>query len=219
MAKKPAALNTESPVKLDPKDCKAAAKAVDVLLAKNRKKVKKKSVSAAEKPKPRKEKIPREPHQTRPTPAEENAEIERRFAVWDYFKNGVSQRSISKHLEERGFKRHSLGTVHSDVQWCLDYQTNALGLSIEQWRANELAVLQDIRFTYMSLMKRTGFNVLQEDKTDAAKIVLATHDKLCKLLNLHKEPKVMLGMDDELAKLLGISPDQLPKPDGEQPES
>ena len=171
-------------------------------------KVSRKSVkkdSAKLKPK---QKTPRKPHQTRPTRQEEAEIIERRYLVWDLFRAGASYRQISTHLIDKGIKTASVGTVFSDVQWCLDLQHEGVGLSVVQHIENEVAIVNDVQFNFYPIMqnKKNSFKMRKE----SSEVVMGCVEKRAKLRNLYKAKQIKLSVDDELAKLLNIAAEELP---------
>lgn len=160
------------------------------------------------KPKPKRV---RKPHATRPTPRE-MAEIEnRRFLVWDLYKAGANFRQISEHLKAKGIKGTSLGSVFADVQYCLSLQHTSLSLSVQDHIENEIAVINDVQFNFYPMMQNT--NYLFDVRADAAGLVLNCVKERAKLRNLYKAKEIKLNVDDELARLLGISPEELPETD------
>ncbi len=171
-----------------------------------------KSKPAPDKPAPvPRKKRERKAHATRPTPEEEVKINERRFLVWDLYKAGASYRAISEHLKAKGEKHHSVGTVHSDLQFCLNLQHNELELDVKDHIENEVAVLRDVRLNFFPVMKDP--KMPYDIRLNAGTMVINTVKEIARLRNLYKPLKMMLSPDDELAKILGISPDQLPDVD------
>jgi hypothetical protein len=157
-------------------------------------------------------KQPRKPHQTRPTPEEEIAIMDRRYFIWDLYKAGVSFRQIQEHLKSKGYEGTSLGTIHADLQIVLNMQHEDLGLSVKQHIENEVAIINDVHTPFYTILKRNGSNTTYIEQTEiAGKMVLQARDRIIKLRNLHKPPKVELNVDEELARLIGISVEELPE--------
>lgn len=165
-----------------------------------------KAEKATKNPVPRKRK-----KANRPTRAEQTKILERRYLVWELYKAGASFRSISEHLNAKDFKA-SVGTVHADLKFCLALQHNELELDVKDHIANEVAVLDEIRFTFFPIMKDSRKYTLDE-RVAAGGQVFNTVKEKAKLLGLYKPPKMNVSIDDELAKILGIAPDLLPDVD------
>ena len=162
--------------------------------------------SALKKTKPKKK-----PHETRPT-AREAVEIEaRRYLVWDLYKAGASYRQISEHLKSKQIKGASIGSVFADLQYCLALQHDDLELSVREHIENEIAVINDVQFNFYPLMQNSKFEF--DLRAEAAGVVLSCVKERAKLRNLYKAKEVKLNVDDELARLLGLNPEELPETD------
>jgi hypothetical protein len=142
--------------------------------------------------------------------------MERRYLVWDLRKSGASIRQIAEHLKSRGMENVSLGTVHSDLQFVLNLQHTDLELSVKDHIENEIAIVDDVQFSFYSVMRSQQMPL--DARLDAGAMVLNCVKERSKLRNLYKPKEIKLNLDDELAKLIGWDPAELPESNVSEPE-
>ena len=147
------------------------------------------------------------------TSAEATKIAERRRIVWDLHVAKVSIRRIAEHLESKGIKEASIGTIHSDIQHCLSLQHKELGFSVEEHIESEVAVLDDIHFTFYPIMKDSRMPL--DARLDCAALIRQCSKDRVELRNLKKPKQVNLNLnvDEELARLVGLEPEELPDSD------
>lgn len=175
------------------------------------------------------------PKITRPTPKEEAEILQRRNLVFDLRKAGASIRQISDLLKSKGIKGASVGQVQADWSYMLSLQYEEQRLTVEEYIEYEIGVIDDVQFSFYAEMKkrpeaaddivsgeeesvkkrrfRGGAFDREPTRREAAEIVLSCVRERARLRNLYKPPKVKLDIDQELAKLLGVRPEELPDVD------
>lgn len=135
--------------------------------------------------------------------------ISRRHLVFELKKAGASYRQISEHLKAKNIEGASVGQVHADYQFMLREASENLALSVEEYIEAEISLLDEIQFSFYQDIKRDS-NLNLPDRKDAAGVIIQCIRERAKLRNLYKPVKIQLDTDDELAKLLGISKEELP---------
>lgn len=232
--KSPAKTPAKSSAKASAKKTPAAKKPAEKIAAKPAAKT---APPAKEKPsrKTRSARVQRRPHVTRPTPEEELAILERREYVLSLRKAKVSFRQIAAACEAKGYKGSSPASVFADYQYMLNLQYEDEALTAQHYVQEEINVLDDVHQTFYTDMKRRlrnddGYIEYEDSKgrprrrrattvdpddlrIKAASIVITCVRERAKLRNLYKAPTVKINVDDELAKLLGISTEELPDVD------
>lgn len=168
------------------------------------------------------------------TVKDEFSKQERRKKVVKYRKRRMSFRDISEKLKAEGFKGASLGQVYDDYQHMLRLGNENEKLTAKDFVEEEIRVADDIHRIFYPVLEK--FEALDEIKPEemsseelkkalavreslferaekaAAKILEASKER-SKLRGNYKPHEVKLSASEALAKMMGVKPEQLPKPD------
>lgn len=133
---------------------------------------------------------------------------ERRVKVLELRKSGASIRAIATHLKEQGYHdKASPATVHKDLKDALKNLKEKEIVEAEEMRQIEIERLDALWLAHWSLgLKGNVGN---------SWVLLAIAERRAHLLGLDAPKKVDLKVNPRelLAKLLGVSPEQLPNKD------
>lgn len=172
-----------------------------------------KSKKAAPQPKTRK----RKPHETRPTEAELEVIRRRREIVFEMkIRHGATFRQISTKLTADGFERCSPATCFEDYKYMLNLAAEEEKLTAAEMVEEACNHLNRVRTSfYPSLKKPVRSHLSRMEKKDAADTIISCTKEIAKLRNIYKPVEVKISTDEELARALGISPEELPEADDE----
>lgn len=159
---------------------------------------------------------------------------ERRKKIVKYRKQRLSFRDISEKLKDEGFKGASLGQTYTDYQYMLKLGNEREKLTAEDYVKEEVETINDVhqvfyqeleKFAEAEEIKPEEMDLLQLQKAlairesrfdrakEAAKILLDCSKERSKLLGNYKPKEIKLSASEALAKMMGVSPEQLPKPE------
>jgi hypothetical protein len=130
--------------------------------------------------------------------------LNRQFEVLDLYDSGLSVRRIAAHLEKTGEKHCSIGTVFSDIQEALKFGREKLRLRGENLLESQLRILDKMQTAVYPRAVRRGYPADISSMLD----IMRQRDKM---LNISKSEKSKTSAREALAKLLGKSPEELPK--------
>lgn len=155
-------------------------------------------------------------HATRPTPAEIPLIIQRQNLVWDLRGAKVSFRQIVRHLETLTDQKTgkpkfakigvSLTTVFEDYSGLLDLQYKNQQLTVEQYVEAEINTLDGVEFEAQRNYQKSGGK-------EYGDLIVTCVKERAKLRNLYKPRKIEIDARGALARLLGISVEELPADD------
>lgn len=161
----------------------------------------------------------RKPHATRPTSEDKVRIGKRRDLVVDLTTKGLSIRKISTHLKSKGFDEASPTTVFTDLQTELEESASRRSDKIEILRENELNKLDNWEFDLnLQLNKLQTHPELVAASGERVKIyntLIRIQNQRDRFSCISKAQKSEDNAREALAKLLGVSVDELPD-DGEK---
>lgn len=145
----------------------------------------------------------RKPHATRPTPKEKIEIGERRELVIDLSAAGCSIRQISKHLKQKGFRHFSPATVFADLEAELEARRQVRLKKTDLLVELELVKIDDWELTVSPSFKTTR-------DVNIGYFLVTLQNQRDKYLNISKKQKSEIKANEALAKLLGVSVEEIP---------
>lgn len=203
-AKKPASKKGRTSAKTAKTSKKLPAKAVKATGKKTKQRVTKPTADAP--PGKKKSKRKRKSHATRPTAQEEIEILERQELVYELRKTGVSFRKIAKHLSDKGVKNASTTTVHRDFTEYLDKKREAIAIGVSDMVDMAVENLEELQMAILPRARKYG-------KKDDILAYIALDKRRDEYLSLSKAQQSENNVRSNLAKLLGIAPEDLPDVD------